>query len=157
MTKKNYFQIGLVLVMVGAYIIYFTDWFKTKPMHITGARSRVVRAVRNAQSGAAAAPMIFYMGDSFELTEVKVVPLDALKTNKLSQPVWHLVGDPSSDSISSFSYGQRIEGMSPAGDNAQTEQLQPSVMYRLFLTAGKVKGQLDFHIGSAPANTVTNR
>ena len=157
MTKKNYFQIGLVLVFVGFYVIYFTDWFKTKPMHITGARSRVVRTVRNAQSGAAAAPMNFYLGDSFELTEVKVVPLDALKTNKLAQPVWHLIGDPSSDSISSLSYGQRIEGMSPANDVPQAGPLQPSVMYRLFLTAGKVKGQLDFHIGPAPANTVTNR
>jgi hypothetical protein len=30
-------------------------------------------------------------------------------------------------------------------------------MYRIFLAAGKIKGQLDFHIGPAPANTATNR
>jgi hypothetical protein len=157
MTKKNYFLIGLVLAMAVAYAIYFTDWFKTKPMHISGTPSRGIRAVRGGQSGATATPMIFSMSDSYELTEVKVVPVAALKTNKLAQPVWHLIGDPSSDSTGGFTYGQRIDGMSAADDSPQAEPLQPGVMYRIFITAGKTKGQLDFHLGPPPANTVTNR
>ena len=47
--------------------------------------------------------------------------------------------------------------MSLADDNPQAEPLQPSVAYRIFITAGKIKGQLDFHLGPAPPNTVTNR
>ena len=157
MTKKNYFLIGLVVVMAGLYAVYFTDWFKSKPMHISGTPTRGARNMLGARSGAAASQMIFSMSDSYELTEVKVVPLAALKTNKLAQPVWHLIGDPSSDSISMFSYGQRIEGMSSADDVTVTEPLETGVWYRLFIAAGKIKGQLDFHIGPAPANTITNR
>ena len=110
-----------------------------------------------AQSGAPATQLFFGLGDDYELTEVKVVPLAALQTNKLAQPIWHLVGDPSSDSINTILYGQNIAGMNPAVAGSQAEPLQPGVTYRLFITAGKISGQHDFHIGAAPANTVTNR
>ena len=56
-----------------------------------------------------------------------------------------------------FNYGQRIEGMSSADDVTVTEPLETGIWYRLSIAAGKIKGQLDFHIGPAPANTVTNR
>ena len=38
--------------------------------------------------------------------------------------------------------------MNPAVEGTRAEPLQPGVMYRIFLTAGKIKGQLDFHIGA---------
>jgi hypothetical protein len=47
--------------------------------------------------------------------------------------------------------------MDPAVEGARPDPLQPGVIYRLFVTAGKVRGQHDFHIGAAPANTATNR
>jgi hypothetical protein len=101
--------------------------------------------------------LIFGLGDYYSLTEIKVVPLAALQTDKLAQPVWHLVSDSGSDDVNLFSYGQRINGMDPAVEGARPDPLQPGVIYRLFVTAGKVRGQHDFHIGAAPANTATNR
>jgi hypothetical protein len=159
MNKKNYFLIGLVLVLAGVYAFYFTDWFKTKTIHIscTSRPVRAFRTARTAQPGAATSRLIFSLQDDYELTEIKVVSLDALKTNKLAQPAWHLIGDPSSDSINLFTYGQTIDGMNPAVAGTRADPIQPGVMYRISITDGKIKGHLDFHIGAAPANTATNR
>ena len=153
MNKKNLILIGIVLVLAGVYAVYFTDWFQPKTIHI----SQTSRPVRSARTGSAATQLIFGLGDYYSLTEVKVVPLAALQTNKLTQPVWHLVSDSGSDDVNLFSYGQRINGMDPAVEGARPDPLQPGVIYRLFVTAGKVRGQHDFHIGAAPANTATNR
>jgi hypothetical protein len=158
--KKNFILIGFALVLFGVYAVYFTDWFRPKTIHIsyTNRPARGGRSFRAAQpTSPAATQLIFDLGDYYELTEIKAVPLAALKTNKLAQPVWHLVGDPSSDSITVFIYGQKIDGMNPAVEGSQAEQLQPGVTYRIFITAGKIKGQHDFHIGVAPATTATNR
>jgi hypothetical protein len=159
MNKKNFILIGFALVLFGVYAVYFTDWFQPKTIHISSTTRPVLgfRAARAASSGAAATQLFFGLKDDYELTEIKVVSLAALKTNKLAQPVWHLVGDPSSDSINLFAYGQKIDGMNPAVEGSRAEQLQPGITYRIFITAGKIKGQLDFHIGTAPANTATNR
>jgi hypothetical protein len=153
MNKKNLILIGIVLVLAGVYAVYFTDWFQPKTIHI----SQTSRPVRSARTGSAATQLIFGLGDYYSLTEIKVVPLAALQTDKLAQPVWHLVSDSGSDDVNLFSYGQRINGMDPAVEGARPDPLQPGVIYRLFVTAGKVRGQHDFHIGAAPANTATNR
>ena len=167
MNKKNLFLIGLVLVLAGVYAIYFTEWFQTRSIGIV-TTSRPVAARVGGQLGgrtgarrgapaASANPLFFGLDDYYELTEIKVVPLAALQTNALVQPVWHLVGDPSSDSIKSFIYGQPIEGMVPAVTGLQPEPLESGVIYRLFVTDGKFKGQHDFYLGAAPANTSTNK
>ena len=164
MNKKNLFLIGLVLVLAGIYVVYFTDWFQTRSIGIF-TTSRPVSSRVGARTGsragtwpiASANPLFFGLDNYYELTEIKVVPLAELQTNKLAQPVWHLVGDPSSDSINTFTYGERIEGMVPAVNGLQPEPLQPGIIYRLFITDGKIKGQHDFHLGAAPANTSTNK
>jgi len=157
---KNFILVGCVFALAVVYAFYFTDWFQPKTIHISST-SRPVRSVRSFRAAQPASPetteLFFRLNDEYELTEIKVVSLAALKTNKLAQPVWHLIGDPSSDSIDLFVYGQKIDGMNPAVEGTRAEPLQPGVMYRIFLTAGKIKGQLDFHIGPAPANTATNR
>jgi hypothetical protein len=100
-------------------------------------------------------PVIFTFEREYEFTEVKVVPLAAFQADKLAQPVWHLVSDSGSDDVNQFIYGQTISGMDSAVAGARPEPLQPGVNYRIFITAGKAKGQHDFHIGPAPANTAT--
>ena len=167
MNKKNLFLIGLVLVLAGVYAVYFTDWFQTRTILISATANRVassrLAAGRmgggrfGALSGVSTSPIAIGLNDYYELTEIKVYSLAELQTNKLAQPLWHLVGDPSSDSINSFGYGQSIEGMVPAVNGLQPEPLQPGVIYRIFLTDGKIKGQHDFHVGAAPANTSTNK
>jgi hypothetical protein len=152
MNKKNFILIAIALVLAGVYAVYFTDWFRTKTIHI----AHTSRPVRSARTGSAATQLIFGLGDYYSLTEVKVVPLAALQTNKLAQPVWHLVSDEGSDDVDHFIYGQKINGMDPAVADARPEPLQPGVTYRLFVAAGKVRGQQDFHLGPAPTSTTTN-
>jgi hypothetical protein len=150
MNKKNFMLVGFALVLAAVYVIYFTDWFRPQTIQIFNTS-------RPARTGAAANPLIFGLGDYYSLTEIKVVPLAALQTDKLAQPVWHLVSDEGSDDVKQFFYGQRIRGMDPAVEGTRPDPLQPGVIYRLFVTAGKARGQHDFHIGAAPANTATNR
>ena len=144
MNKKSYTLIAIALVLAGVYVVYFTDWFRPETIRI----SHTSRPVRFARSGQAATRLGFGLGGEYELTEIKVVPLAEFQTNNLAQPVWHLVGDPSSDSINLLFYGQKIDGMSPAVAGSRPEPLQPGVTYRLFVAAGKARGQYDFHIGA---------
>jgi hypothetical protein len=167
MNKKNLFLVGLVLLLAGLYAVYFTDWFQTRTILISATANRSASTrlgAGRAGAGRVAArlsvstsPIAFALNDYYELTDIKVYSLTELETNKLALPLWHLVGDPSSDSINSFVYGQNLEGMAPPVNGLQPEPLQPGVMYRIFLTDGKIKGQHDFHLGAAPANASTNK
>ena len=148
MNKKNIVLIGLVIVLTGIYLIFFTDLFRTKTIQI----SHSIRPVRSARPGAATTRLSFSLGDSYSLTEVKVVPLDSLQTNKLAQPVWHLVSDDGSDDVDQFFYGEKINGMDPAVAGAQPEPLQSGVTYCLIVTAGRVKGQCIFQLGAPPVS-----
>ncbi|HUZ08138.1 MAG TPA: hypothetical protein VMV89_11705 [Candidatus Paceibacterota bacterium] len=153
MNKKNYALIAIVLVLAGFYVIHFTDWFRPKTIHI----SHTSRSIRlGGQTGPANNLVFFGLEGDYSLTEVKVVPVAALRTNQLAQPVWHLVSDEGSDDVNQFFYGERIQGMDPAVSGAQPEPLQSGVVYRLFITAGKVRGQQDFQLGASPASTATN-
>ncbi len=152
MNKKNYFLIAIVLVLAGFYVIHFTDWFRPKTIQI----SHTSRSRPGGQTGTANNLVFFGLAGDYSLTEVKVVPLAALQTNKLAQPLWHLVSDEGSDDVSQFFYGENIRGMDPAVSGAQPEPLQSGVVYRLFITAGKVKGQHDFQLGALPASAATN-
>jgi hypothetical protein len=142
MNKKNIILVALALVLAGVYVVYFTDWFKPKIIQI----SHTSRPGRARNGGTPVVQLNFGLGDYYELTEIKVVPLAALETNKLAQPVWHLVSDSGSDSLDHFVYGQKIEGMDPAVEGSRPQKLQPGVTYRLFIAAGKIKGQHDFEI-----------
>ena len=152
MNKKNFILIALVLVLAAVYVVCFTDWFRTKPMLISDTK-RPMPGVRSPGG----AHLTFSLGGDYELTEVKVVPLDALKSNSHAQPLWHLVSDSGSDTVNSFAYGENIGGMDPVVEGSHAEPLKPGVVYRLFVSAGKVRGQHDFQIGVPPANTSTNK
>jgi hypothetical protein len=69
-----------------------------------------------------------------------------LETNKDAEPVWHLVSDSNSVPMKSFYYGQHIVGMRPKIEGVHVEALETNVTYRMFITAGNVKGQHDFDI-----------
>jgi hypothetical protein len=149
MNKKNFMLIGFALVLAGVYVVYFTDWFRPKTIQI----SHTSRPVRSARSGAMASQLSFGLGDYYELTEVKVVPLAALQTNQLAQPVWHLVSDSKSVPIKYFIYGQGIRGMKPEAPGVRPQPLLSNVTYRLFVQAGSLKGQHDIQAVAKPANS----
>jgi hypothetical protein len=147
MNKKNFTLIAIALVLAGIYAVCFTGWFRPKTIHISHA-SRAIRSARSARSGPAATRFYFGLGDYYHLTEVKVVPLAALQTNKLAQPVWHLISNSGSNDVKLFFYGEKIKGMDPAVGGSQPEPLQPGVMYRIYVAAGKFRGQHDFQLGA---------
>jgi hypothetical protein len=150
MTKKNWLMMIVLIGLAGVYIFYFTDWFKPKIIHI----SHTSRAIRsrfgsNATGNPATVPITFGLEPQCQLTEIKVVPLAAWLTNQDTLPVWHLIASSNSAPVKMFSYGQRIRGLKPEVPGSQAEPLQPDVTYRLFVTAGKAKGQHDFEVKAA--------
>jgi hypothetical protein len=150
MTKKNWLMVIVLLGLAGVYILFFTDWFKPKIISITStSRAFGRRPVNNAGGGPAVTTITFGLEPPCKPTEIKVVPLAAWMTNQNILPVWHLIYSSNSAPVKMFFYGQRLRGLKPEVPGSHAEPLQPDVTYRLFLTAGKAKGQHDFEIKSA--------
>jgi hypothetical protein len=149
MTKKNSLMIIALIGLAAAYVFYFTDWFKPQVIHITSINARTTRFNR-ANAASPTVPVIFKFGRPYKPTEIKVIDLDEWQTNKNCLPLWHLVADTNSAPITRpFYYGQRIAGMKPEVPGARAQPLQPSIKYRLLVTAGKAKGQHDFEVKAA--------
>lgn len=150
MTKKNRLLTIVLLVLAGVYVFYFTDWFKPKIIQITHTSRAFGRQARaRARVDPASVPITFGLEPPCRITEIKVVPLAAWQTNQDILPVWHLVYSSNAPPVKMFFYGQRLRGLKPEVPGARAEPLQPDVTYRLFLTAGKARGQHDFEIKSA--------
>jgi hypothetical protein len=149
MNKKNFILIAVVLALAGVYVVCFTDWFKPKTIQISHT-ARPGRFRNRPGAATNAPPLTFGLGGDYKLTEIKVVPLAALQTNPLAQPVWHLVSDSNSVPTSYFTYGQGIRGMKPEVPGVRPQPLQPNVTYRLLLQAGSLKGQHDFQTAASP-------
>jgi len=140
----------VLLVLAGVYVFYFTDWFKPKIISITStSRAFGRRPVNNAGADPAMIPVTFSLEPQCRPTEIKVVPLAIWQTNQNTPPVWHLVYSSNAAPVKIFFYGQRLRGLKPEISGAQAEPLQPNVTYRLFLVAGRAKGQHDFEIKTA--------
>jgi len=148
MPRKQWFLLAVALVLTVVYVWHFTDWFQHKDIHISStARAGLARS-RDAGTSANVA---FGLDREYRLTELKVVPLAAWQTNPAVITVWHLVGNRKSTPLEFFIYGEKIGGMQPAVPGAKPEPLENSVTYRLFVSAGSVKGQHDFWIGGKPS------
>ena len=89
-------------------------------------------------------PIVFGFDRKCKLTDLKIVPLSDIETNKYPQPIWHLVSESNSVPVKSFMYGSRIGGMHPAIKDAKPEPLEPGVTYRLFVQTTTEKAQHDF-------------
>jgi hypothetical protein len=152
MNKKSFILIAIALVLAGAYVVYFTGLFQPKTIQILKSS----RPLRTSRTGTTSNPLFFVLDNDYSLTEVKVVPVAALQANKLAQPVWHLVSDSGSDDVRIFPYGQQINGMDSVVAGTEAGPLQSGVIYRLFVAAGRAKGQLDFQLGVPPASPSTN-
>jgi hypothetical protein len=147
MPKKQWFLLAFALVLAAVYVWGFTDWFRHKDIHI----SSTGRAALSRFPVPGTAPtVVFALDKEYELTELKVVPLAAWQTNQAAVPVWHLAGESRSAPTKFFLYGENIGGMQPVIPGAKPEPLEKNVTYRLFVSAGSVKGQHDFQIGGKP-------
>ena len=143
MTKKNLLMVLLAIGLAAVYVVWFTDWFRPKTVFIYHTN----RNLRSAPARGNAIPsLIFGVKPQVQFTELKVVSLTELETNKDAIPVWHLVSDSNSVPMKSFFYGQYIAGMHSKIKGVHVEALESNVTYRMFITAGKVKGQHDFEL-----------
>jgi len=143
MTKKNLMLVLLAIGLATVYVVWFTDWFRPKVVFIYHT-SRNLRP--NLARGNALPSLIFGVKPQVRLTELKVVSLAEFETNQNTMPVWHLVSDSNSVPVKTFFYGQRIAGMHAKIEGVHAEALETNVTYRMFLTAGRIKGQHDFEL-----------
>ena len=145
MSKNNWLLLIGLLGLATVYAVYFTDWFRPKRIEIYDV-SRQNRLHPPGANAPEAIPVTFGFGTRYQITELKVVPLDAWQTNHDALPVWHLVSDSNSVPLKVFPYGQMIHGMRPAIKGVRAEPLESNVPYRLCITAGKIKGARDFEL-----------
>ncbi|HUC83632.1 MAG TPA: hypothetical protein VL970_00460 [Candidatus Acidoferrales bacterium] len=143
MTKKNLVLIFLALGLAAVYVVWFTDWFRPTLLRI----SHTTRNLERYEARGNALPGLrFRVNPQVPFKELKVVPLAAFETNKDALPVWHLVSDSNSVPVDEFSYGLGIRGMHPAIPGEQAGALETNVIYRMFISAGRAKGQHDFEL-----------
>jgi hypothetical protein len=140
MTKKSLLLVLFAIGLVTVYVIWFSDWFLPRTVQIFHTSRNLHPNARFGNS------LQFGVTHQTRFTELKVVPRDAFETNKNVVPVWHLVSDSNSIPVKTFFYGQFIGGMHPAIKGVRAEPLETNVFYRMFITAGKVRGQHDFEL-----------
>jgi hypothetical protein len=132
MNKKTWILVTCAIVLGAIYVIHFTTWFKPK----------LILVSHNERFGR----VNFSLGTAYQLTDVKVVSVSALASNKYALPAWELKSDSNSAPTKIFSYGQRIHGMKPTVSNARPDPLIPGESYRLFVEAGNHKAEYDFKL-----------
>lgn len=148
MTKKHLVFVLVVLVALIAYVRSFTDWFTPDSIQIVHTLRAPMPSKRPRTRGADENPNVnavaFSLNGKFELTEVKVVSVAELATNKYAHAYWHLITESNSTPTKGFAYGMTIKGMHPKVAGVRPEPLEPGVPYRLILAAGDLKGEYDF-------------
>lgn len=148
MSRKQYCLIGLVAILIGLYVVCFTDWFRPKVIRIEHS----TRVARKAAGRSEAGNLTFSLQGRYRLNLVKVVALADYQTNRYARPLWELVSDSGSQPIDGFAYGIRLPGMRPAEPQLEPDPLEPEVEYRLIVEAGHARGEHDFKIRDKPVN-----
>jgi hypothetical protein len=146
MTKKNLLLILFTIALAAVYVGFFTDWFKPGTVKIFHTNRNLRMNFRRGAGDGALPNLQFGVSHELRFTGLKVVPLAGYETNKNVLPLWHLVSDSNSVPKKIFYYGEPIVGMRPALKGVRPEPLQTNVTYRMFITAGKIKGEHDFEL-----------
>jgi hypothetical protein len=140
MRKKEIIWIGVLLVLSGIYIHFFTHWFEKPGIAITAS----IRPNRRVKPPVPI--VVFSLNNDYKLTSLKVVPLEGNKFNPLAAPVWNLASDSNSVPTRAFRYGQPIRGMKPALKGVHPDPLMPGVVYRLILSTSETTAYKDFRM-----------
>ena len=140
MFSKQNVLILTAVVLAGLYVYYFTDWINRPLIQIIAQ----TRPIQPKGPVAQVYPVSFLLDGQYQLKSVKVVNVGAYETNKFVPPLWHLIAFTNTPPSQGFLYGQRLPGMKPSISNARPDRLQPTTVYRLFVEAGRSKGQIDF-------------
>ncbi|HET7624833.1 MAG TPA: hypothetical protein VFM25_06160 [Verrucomicrobiae bacterium] len=143
MTKKNLFLALLVLALAALSLYLNKDRFRGESIQI-GSRWVTPRGWMRRNRKSPGKQLVFLLNNKYELTSVKVIPVDDIKTNRFPHPIWELTTDSNSVPTKEFFYGRNIRGMKPSVKGATPGELEPGVAYRLFVEAGSLKAQQDF-------------
>jgi len=153
MHKREIAWIVVLLLLIGAYIHYFSHWGEKREIQVL-ASARPMPSVRRrggAPAGAPAVRLVFTLDNYYKLTKVKVTAVDSQHANAAAHVLWHLVSKTGSTPVKMFQYAQAIEGMEPDLPGVQPEPLVPGEKYRLEVSAGAMKGTSPpFAIRAAP-------
>src|SRR5262245_18251568 len=105
MTQKNKLLAVAGLPVALALCAYLSaDWFRLAEMEIYDRIStgRPIRKAARTNETATATSVVFGFDRYYALTDVKVVAVAELATNKHARPLWHLVSDSNSIPIKGF-------------------------------------------------------
>lgn len=148
MTKKQLLALSIAVVAFAAYAWFFTDWFVPDRIQVAHTVRPPTLANNPRRQRRPDNPLVntvaFNLNSKYKLTEVKVIPVAELATNKYAHPIWHLVSESNSVPTKGFVYGSYLRGMHPKVTGARPDPLLPEVTYRLLLSAGEIKGEYDF-------------
>ena len=141
MAKNNWKLFAVAAVLAVTYIVFFTGWFRPQTVAI-------FHTCRNGRprfaQGTGGTMVIFGLARPLKITELKVVVLADYQTNHNVLPLWHLVASSNAVPEKTFVYGQFIRGLKPEVPGTHAKPLTNDVIYRLFVTAGKIRGEHDF-------------
>lgn len=143
--SKNLIALLVVLVLLGTGYAWMNDWFRKPGIQIIPQvrPNRVSQIPRSDET--AVYPVSFALDGKYNLTSVKVVSAEELKSKKYPEALWHLISDSNSIPTKSFLYGQKIQGMKPSVPRGKPQPLQPNTPYVLLIeAAGRIKGQTNF-------------
>ena len=146
MTRKQWIVTATVVVLGGLSLYLNTDWFVKDNIQIYH-RARPLRTAmtgRKRPQNLTYTPVFFGFDRKLKFTEIKVVPVSEVLTNKYPHPIWHMITDSNSVPTKGFLYGQSVPGMRPAVKGAIPDPLEPGTRYRLLIQARSLKAQHDF-------------
>jgi hypothetical protein len=145
MTLKSWLLVAVAIVLLGVYIAFFTTWGRHPTIEVLTQIRPPLRGNRSTPEGEVPVnPILFSFPHDLRLTEIRVVAVDDEKTNKFPHALWHLISDSNSTPTRAFAYGAKLRGMKPKIPRAEPEPLQPDVYYRIYLAAGKARGDKTF-------------
>jgi hypothetical protein len=154
MTKKNWLLVLFLAAAAVVYVIWFTDWFRTKHIHIF----HTVRQVHFRRRASDPDRVVIFGVEPRDiyLTEIKVVSLADFEKDPKTLPAWRLISESNSAPVREFVYGQHIRGMHPLVEGMEPAELDTNQVYRIFISAKQGIGQHDFKINNSstqPADT----
>ena len=113
MTKQSVVLITLAVLLAGAYVAFFTDWFVKPQIQILPQIRPPQRSMRTAVGDTPVYPVTFAFDKKYLFTEIRVVATADEKTNKYPHAVWHMISDSNSIPTKALVYGTRLRGMKP--------------------------------------------
>ena len=145
MSKTKFILTSLLLVAMAGLCLYLNrDWFASEPIQITHRVTPWLRMAKRADPANKGNPVVFSFNKFYRFKEIKVVAVCETATNKYPHPLWHLESSSNSVFVSSFTYGDRLRGMTPKVKGAAPDPLEPGVNYRLLVETDKGPAAHDF-------------